>query len=114
MYIYPKYMEEAAKSNWIVKFIRFLGVIQVIWCVALGALFCGAPLAALLIEADIMVQEAAAASAMLIGGIVGFVVGLFVGLAFFALAQVVDDLHAIRVQTSAFVAFESDNVHLGK
>ena len=114
MYIYPKYMEDAAKSGWIVKFLKVIGVIQVVGCIAAG-LFLGSPFVMLWLEqARVMDSDAATLAAPLISLALSIFIGLFASLTTFALAQVIDDLHALRVQTSAFVAFESDNVHLGK
>ena len=114
MYIYPKYLEEAAKTGWIVKFLRFLGVVQVVGCILLGVTVGGPFLALGLSQAGIMSQDAASASAMLLGLAAGIIVGLFSGLVYFALAQVIDDLHAIRLQTGAYVAFETDSIQMGR
>lgn len=72
-YLFPKYMEEAAKSGWIVKMLKALGVIQVVAGIGLGITL-GGPL----------------------------------------LAQALDDLHALRIQTEAYVAFETDEIKMGR
>ena len=114
MYIYPKYMEEAAKTGWIVKLLRFLGVVQIGGCILLGVVVGGAAMSNGLVQLGIMSREAASASATLIGLAVGIIVGLFSSLVYFGLAQALDDLHAIRLQTGAYAAFETDNIQLGK
>lgn len=113
-YLFPKYMEEAAKSGWIVKMFKALGVIQVFAGIGVGVTLGGSLLAQALVQARIMSQEAAAASAMLLGLGIGILVGLVSGLAFFAAAQALDDLHALRVQTEAYVAFETDEIKMGR
>lgn len=113
-YIYPKYIEEAVKSGWIVKFLRFIGVIQILGCIALGVTVGGRIIAAALAQAGIMSYSAAETSATLFGLAAGIITGLFVSLTAFALAQVVDDLHALRIQTSAYAAFETDEIKLGR
>ena len=114
MNIYPKYIEDAARSGWIVKCLTCIGVLQIAGCAILGVLFGGPFLALWLSQIGIMSQEAASASATFIGLGVGIIVGIWSSLAVFALAQVIDDLHALRLHTAAYVAFESDDVHLGK
>lgn len=113
-YLFPKYMEEAAKSGWIVKMLKALGVIQVVAGIGLGITLGGPLLAQALVQARIMSQDAAAASAMLLGLAIGILAGLVSGLVFFAAAQALDDLHALRVQTEAYVAFETDEIKMGR
>lgn len=113
-YLFPKYMEEAAKSGWIVKMLKALGVIQVISYILLGATVGGPVIANVLVQAGILSHEAANASATLIGLAVGILAGLISSLVFFAAAQVLDDLHALRVQTEAYVAFETDEIKMGR
>ena len=113
-YLFPKYMEEAAKSGWIVKMLKALGVIQVVAGIGVGVTLGGPLLAQALVQARIMSQEVAAASAMLLGLGIGILVGLVSGLVFFAAAQALDDLHALRVQTEAYVAFETDEIKMGR
>lgn len=110
-YIQPRNQSEADRPGWIAKFLRFLGVVQVVGCILLGVTVGGPFLALGLSQAGIMTQDAASASATLIGLAVGIIVGLFSSLVYFGLAQVIDDLHAIRIQTSAYTAFESDSIH---
>ena len=113
-YLFPKYMEEAAKSGWIVRTLKALGVLQVIGYILLGATVGGPVLANVLAQAGIMSRQAANASATLIGLAVGILAGLVSSLIFFAAAQALDDLHALRVQTEAYVAFETDEIKMGR
>lgn len=113
-YLFPKYMEEASKSGWIVRMLKALGVIQVVAGIGVGVTLGGPMLAQALVQARIMSQEAAAASAMLLGLAIGILAGLVSGLVFFAVAQALDDLHALRVQTEAYVAFETDEIKMGR
>lgn len=113
-YLFPKYMEEASKSGWIVRMLKALGVIQVVAGIGVGVTLGGPMLAQALVQARIMSQDAAAASAMLLGLAIGILAGLVSGLVFFAAAQALDDLHALRVQTEAYVAFETDEIKMGR
>jgi len=113
-YLFPKYMEEASKSGWIVRMLKALGVIQVVAGIGVGVTLGGPMLAQALVQARIMSQDAAAASAMLLGLGIGILAGLVSGLVFFAAAQALDDLHALRIQTEAYVAFETDEIKMGR
>lgn len=113
-YLFPKYMEEAAKSGWIVRTLKALGVLQLLGNILLGATVGGPVIANALTQAGIMSRNAASASATLIGLAVGILAGLISSLVFFPAAQALDDLHALRVQTEAYVAFETDEIKMGR
>lgn len=113
-YLFPKYMEEAAKSGWIVRFLKIVGVVQAVLCAAAGVFLGGPYASALIFSAGLMDRQAASASGSLLGLAVGIVVGLWTSLPVFALAQVIDDLHALRIHTAAYVAFETDEPRLGR
>lgn len=112
--IYPKYAEETTKSTWVVKMLKALGVIQILGCIAAGWLIGGPYIALVLAAGGIMDQDAAAIAGPLLGLAVGIFAGLWVSLTAFALAQVIDDIHATRLQTGAYIAFQSDSVKLGR
>lgn len=112
-YLYPKYMEEASKSGWIVRMLKALGVINVVLCILFGWVFGGNMATAMLVQARMD-----RATADMVGPLLGFAGGIFAGLisslVFFAAAQALDDLHALRVQTEAYVAFETDEIKMGR
>ena len=108
-YMYPRYQKEAAKPGWIVKLLYFLGLLQVVGCAILGATV-GGPIISLLLSAlGVRSQTAVSGSSGLLGLIVGIIVGVLSGLVYFALSQVIDDLHALRVQSAAYVAVTVDD-----
>ena len=113
MNIIPKYQQQAQKSGWIVKFFFILGLLQVIICIVLGVTVAPPFISELMFQMGFYTPDLRASS-ILIGLAVGIIVGLFSGLVFFALSQVIDDLHAIRVQTSGYVSTESDGFIQGK
>ena len=112
--IFPKYAEETAKTTWVVKMLKALGVIQLLGCVAIGFFVGGPYISMVLVAGRIMSEDTAMVSGPLIGIAVGIIAGLWASLAAFALAQVIDDIHATRLQTAAYVAFQSDSVKLGR
>ena len=111
LYIYPKYMEDANKSHWTVKLLRVFGVLQIIGCTAIGALY-----GAALIQTAGLGEDLGVAGALttILGLLIGLMVGIISSVGTWAVALVIDDIHAMRINSSAYVAFESDSVHLGK
>lgn len=114
LYIYPRNYEEAVKSGWIVRFLHFLGVVQVILGVILGVAVGGPFFATWLVTMDIMTENSASIAALFLGVAVGIFAGLFSGLVFFALSQVIDDLHAIRVHTAGYISVDADSIRPGE
>lgn len=114
LYIYPKNQAEAAKASWVVKLLYLLGLLQVLACAILGALVGGPFIAVTLTQLGIMDRSAASASALFIGLAAGIIVGLITGLLFFALSQLLEDVHAIRVQTAGYLAGDADSLRPGR
>ena len=50
----------------------------------------------------------------LIGGFLGFVGGLVVSVPYWGFAMLLDDIRAIRMQTSEYVAIDTDGIRTGK
>lgn len=113
-YLFPKYMEEAAHSGWIVRMLRALGVIQVLSCILVGWVFGGPMLTRVLSANGLMDSSAASVAGPLLAMAFGIFSGLVSSLMIFAAAQALDDLHALRVQTEAYVAFQTDEIKMGR
>lgn len=112
--LFPKYAEETAKKSWIIRTLEIYGVLTVIGA-AISGFFVGGPfIASWLAGASIIDFNSASLGGRILGFIVGIFSGLWLGLPSFALAQVIDDIHATRLQTGAYVAFQSDSVKLGR
>ena len=112
--IFPKYAEETAKKSWIIRTLEIYGVLTVIGA-ALSGLFVGGPIiAAWLMKTVTTDYNTASLGGRVLGLIGGIFSGLWVSLPAFALAMVIDDIHATRLQTGAYVAFQSDSVKLGR
>lgn len=109
-YIQPRNQHEAERQSWMVKCLKFLGALQIIGCAILGAVAGGPFISVWLVELHLLGPGESGPSAALLGFAAGLIAGMFSSLLYFALAQVIDDLHAIRVQTSAYVSFESDSI----
>ena len=113
--IFPKYAEETSKKSWIIRTLEIYGVLTVIGAILSGT-FIGGPYIGIWFRSIFRqyTVETARTVGMIIGFISGFFSGLWLSLPAFALAMVIDDIHATRLQTGAYVAFQSDEVKLGR
>ena len=105
MYIYTKNEDAASKPGWIVKVLYLLGLMQVLVCAILGAIFARPFIAVWLTRFDLS-ESAANSASLLIGVGAGVAVGVLSGLVYFALSQALEDLHALRVLVSSYVAID--------
>lgn len=112
--LFPKYAEEVSKKSWIIRTLEIYGVLTVI-IAALSGFFVGGPfIAAWLMKVISTDYNSASLFGRIFGLIGGIFSGLWLSLPAFALAMVIDDIHATRLQTGAYVAFQSDSVKLGR
>ena len=112
--IYPKFIEKTLKPNWIIKTLNATGAVNVVLCVVGALLFASPFVTAWLNTLSWMYPEYSQILGIILSGVLGYFVGMMIGLPYFAIAMALDDLHAVRVHTSAFVAFESDDVKIGR
>ena len=112
--IYPKNAEKVLKPNWIIRTLNVTGALNVVLCV-IAALIFGAPfVTAWLYTLRWMWPEYAQILGIILSGALGYFIGMMIGLPYFALAMALDDIHATRIYSSAYLAFEVDDAHLGK
>ncbi len=112
--IFPKYAEETSKKSWIIRTLEIYGVLTVIGAALSGFFVAGPVIAAWLMKTVSTDYNTASLGGRILGLIGGIFSGLWVSLPAFALAMVIDDIHATRLQTGAYVAFQSDSVKLGR
>lgn len=104
MNIFPLYTNEAKKTHWIVSILRLYGIIQTIGA-AVATFVAGREIVAqFLIHEFDMTYEIAGAVAIFITVFGGAIVGLFASLFVFAIAMILEDIHAIRIYVSGYVA----------
>ena len=112
--IFPKYAEETSKKSWIIRTLEIYGVLTVIGAALSGFFVAGPVISAWLMKTVSTDYNTASLGGRILGLIGGIFSGLWVSLPAFALAMVIDDIHATRLQTGAYVAFQSDSVKLGR
>ena len=108
MNIFPIRQADADKSPWVVKMLYVLGYLFVIGAAISGAAYGGALLGPLLAAAFDIDASLGATLGMILGVLLGVLGSLIASLPMWALAMIVDDLHAIRVQTSGYAATGGD------
>ena len=106
MNIFPLHRDTADKKHWVVRWLRYTGFMEVIAAVIVGLIYSnniGAPLIAELLNIS---WETGRLIAVILGGFLSFVAGLAVSLPTWALALVIDDLHALRVYNQGYVVMD--------
>ena len=106
MNIFPLHRDTADKKHWVVRWLRYTGYLEVIAAVIVGLIYSnniGAPLIAELLNIS---WETGRLIAVLLGGFLSFVAGLAISLPTWALALVIDDLHALRVYSQGYVVMD--------
>lgn len=105
------YYDETKRRHWIVRWLRFLGYCLIIPS-ELAAITFGSPLVmALLGDAVDPRSPFAQLIVLIVCGVGGFLAGIILGLPWWGLSLLLDDLHAIRLQTAAYVTHDQEVTH---
>lgn len=111
--VYPKYLENAAKTHWTVKVLYAFGVIQIVLSTVLGILFARPICYAIMSTAGIS-MSAIDGLVLLLGALIGLLGGIIISVGTWAAALVIDDIHTMRIHSQAYIVVETNNPHLGK
>ena len=111
--VYPKYLEDAAKTHWTVKMLYAFGVLQIILCTLIGVVFARPICYALwqVMGSSLYVPDGMVA---LLGALIGLLIGIVTSVGIWAAALVIDDIHTMRLHSQAYIVVETNNPHLGK
>lgn len=96
----------ADKKHWVVRWLRYTGYMEVIAAVVVGLFYSYTMLARLIAFTFGLDITPSTIIALLLGGFVSFVVGLGISLPAWALAMMIDDLHALRLYNSGYVVMD--------
>lgn len=103
MRIYPINSIDANRRHWVVRMLRYFGYIWAAVGTIGGALY-GYRLGALFVAASLNTTfEIGAVVGAALGALVGFTGGLVIGLPFWAMSMIVDDLHALRIYAGGYM-----------
>lgn len=97
------------KNRWIVNVLRIIGVAQLILCVLVGLLVGRESLSGVVYSVTQTNYSDASDIGMIIGGVLGFIVGIYSTLIAWISVYILQDLHAIRLNTSAYTFIEEKN-----
>ena len=110
MTIVPIHHDEAQVRHWVVRWLRNIGYAICGLSALYGAFF--AVNSSAVISMSMSVDSLAwlfHLILLLLGGLIGFVVGLAISLPWWGIALVIDDLHAIRLYAAGYWAFRDDD-----
>lgn len=109
MTVYPIKGAEADRKHWVVRWLRYTGYAEIIAAVAVGLFYAYSMLAPMLFP---MLGDSTAAIivSLVLGGIGSLLVGLALTLPVWALAMVIDDLHAMRQYMQGFAVSDRREV----
>ena len=113
MNIFPLHAEEARRRHWVVRTLRYFGYLDAIAGIIVGLALGNAMGPLLLYQLGVPFTTADIIAPPL-GGLLGFCVGLLVGLPFWGLALIADDLHALRIYASGMVVLEDRQKNLAQ
>lgn len=109
MNIYPIHSQTAARKHWVVRWLRYTGYLEVTAAVIVGVFYAttfGTPLLVASFDID---PTLCAIITIILGGFLSFAVGLSITLPTWALAMVIDDLHALRMYNEGYVVTGEKN-----
>ena len=106
MNVFPLQAETAKKRHWVVRWLRYYSTFEVILAVLVGLFYSYNMLTPMAIQTTGMDPTLCAVLALIIGGLVSFALGLAISLPFWALALVIDDLHALRLYGQGYVVMD--------
>lgn len=112
--VYPKYLEDAAKTHWTVKMLYAFGVLQIIACTLIGAVFARPICYTIWLVMVGSSPYAPDGLVTLLGALIGLMIGIITSVGIWAAALVIDDIHTLRLHSQAYIVVETDNPHLGK
>lgn len=107
MKIYPMNSVDANRRHWISRTLRTLGIIDVILVTVIGAWYSYAFGAIYVGEMFGTTYEIGGLVCLVVGGLVSFAVGLLLSMGLFAMALILDDLHALRIYASGYMTTDN-------
>ena len=109
MNIYPRHSQTAARKHWVVRWLRYTGYLEIIVIVSVGMFYSYnffAPMLSNMLRLEIIICQCIA---VVLGILISFVIGLGITLPTWALAMVIDDLHALRMYNQGYVVTGEKN-----
>ena len=108
MKLFALYAEETKRRHWVVRWLRYMGYFIVIGSIISAVAFSGNTLTPIFQQMFHDQSNWIAILVLVLGALFGFVGGLGLSLPLWGMALMIDDIHAIRLQTAAYVTNESE------
>lgn len=107
MNIFPLHSYEPKDRPWVIRLLRYMGYLIVFLSAVLGFTMLPRVIAAYL-AINIYSAGDLYPLAEILGGILGLLGGFIISVPYWGLAMLLDDIHAIRVQSSAYVTMDKN------
>lgn len=109
MNIMPMHEYTRKDRPWVIRWLRYCGYLLVVLSIFFGVAMIGPGLTDVLVTSFSMDYNGASVLSLVVGAFGGFFGGLIVTVPYWGLALLLDDIHAIRVQTSGYAALGDKN-----
>lgn len=106
MNIFPLHTYEPKDRPWVIRWLRYNGYLVVLISIIAGIVGLGPIFTEFVASALNLDYNGASGIALVLGGVAGFFGGLIVSVPYWGLAMLLDDIHAIRVQTSGYASVD--------
>lgn len=108
MNIIPINSYERKDRPWVIRMLRYMGYLMVVLIVLFGISASGTYLTPIVQNMMGNDSNAVAIVVLILGAVGSFAAGLLVSLPLWGLAMLLDDIHAIRIQTAAYLAYDAN------
>ena len=106
MNIMPVHTYTPKDRPWVIRWLRYMGYLSVLISIIVGVIVLSPLLVQFVATVLNLDYNGASGIALLLGGVAGFFGGLIVSVPYWGLAMLLDDIHAIRVQTSGYASVD--------
>lgn len=104
MNIFPLHPYDAKDRPWVIRLLRYIGYLVVILSTLFGFVALPPVVASTLHIYYASSSDGMYGVAVLLGGVAGFFGGLIISVPYWAIAMLLDDIRAIRTQTSGYAS----------
>lgn len=106
MNIFPLHTYELKDRPWVIRWLRYCGYLSVLISIIVGVIVLSPILVHFVASFLNLDYNGASGIALLLGGVAGFFGGLIISVPYWAIAMLLDDIRAIRTQTSGYASID--------
>lgn len=112
MNIMPVHTYTPKDRPWVIRWLRYMGYLSVLIGIIVGVIVLSPISTEFVASALNLDYNSASGIALLLGGVAGFFGGLIISVPYWAIAMLLDDIRAIRTQTSGYASIDGKPVVL--